>query len=144
MILRFFSSLLSSEVVLFFTDLKLNASFQRRRLRKSREWVRYNSDDLLSISEWHLKCHAHYFSFRATCVIVKTAFLKIIKSEDTSPIRSDPIRSGVRSHPESDPGFVNGQRKSISPESSLLSCSAIVPGMGKLQNKRGRGFVLQA
>ena len=37
LILCFFPSLLSSELVLFFTEPKLNASFQRRRLRKSRE-----------------------------------------------------------------------------------------------------------
>ena len=43
-----------------FTKPTLNASFQRRRLRKSREWATYDSD-LLSIREWHLKCHFHYF-----------------------------------------------------------------------------------
>ena len=61
-----------------------------------------------------LCCEKSDFSFRATCVIVSTAFLKKIilhqkRRYQSDPIRN-PIRSGVRSDPESDPGFVNGPR----------------------------------
>ena len=98
LILCFFPSLLSSELVLLFTEPKLNAYFQRRRLRKLREWARHDSDDLLSITEWHLKCHFHYFLFRATCVIVKDSFSQNNNSapKEKVPVWSDPIRSPIQ------------------------------------------------
>ena len=46
----FFLSLLSTVLVFFLTEPKLKASFQRRRLRKSRNWARLDSADLLSLS----------------------------------------------------------------------------------------------
>ena len=42
----FFSSLLSTLLVFFLTEPKWKASFQRRWLRKSWQWARYDSDDL--------------------------------------------------------------------------------------------------
>ena len=44
---------------------------------------------------------------RTTCVIVRTAFLKIMILHRKRRFQSYPIRNPIRSDPESDPGFVN-------------------------------------
>ena len=60
-----------------------------------------------------LCCENSDFLFRATCVVVSTAFLKIIILHQNRRYQSDPIRntiqSGVRCDLESHLGFVNGR-----------------------------------
>ena len=116
LILCFFPSLLSSELVLFFTEPKLNASFQRRRLRKSREWARYDSysDHLFSIGEWPLKMpQQEVFSLLSTLaesfsvVQQPTSNHFQCNFEFKANCRSDPIRNPILSE-QSYPGFVNG------------------------------------
>ena len=60
------------------------------------KWASYDNEDLLSISEWHLKCHFRYFLFRATCGVVKTAFLKIIILHQKRRYQSDPESYPIR------------------------------------------------
>ena len=77
-------------------SLSLNRMLlSRRLLRKSREWAGYDSDNL-SINEWHLKCHFHYFLFWATCVVVRKAFLKTIILHQKRRYQSHPIRNLIR------------------------------------------------
>ena len=117
----FFPSLLSSELLLFFTAPKLNASFKRRPLRKSQEWARYNSNDLLMISEWPLQMSLTLFSLtrslltpicfsRVPLIVVQQPTSNHSLSiwlwiQDELPVRSDliwpgsPIRSTIWSDP---------------------------------------------
>ena len=109
LILCFFPSLLSSELVLFFTEPKLNASF-RRRLRKSREWARYDSysEHSFSISEWPLQMPPQEaFSLLSTLAesfaVVQQPTSNQFQCNFEFKANVSPIRSE-----QSDPGFVNG------------------------------------
>ena len=110
LILCFFPSLLSSELVLFFTEPKWNASFRRRRLRKSREWARYDSysEHSFSISEWPLQMPAQEaFSLLSTLAesfsVVQQPTCNHFQCNFEFKANISPIRSE-----QSDPGFVNG------------------------------------
>ena len=106
----FFPSLLSSELALFFTEPKLNASFRRRRLRKSREWARYDSynEHSFSISEWPLQMPPQEaFSLLSTLAesfaVVQQPTSNHFQCNFEFKANISPIRSE-----QSDPGFVNG------------------------------------
>ena len=71
----------------FLTEPKLNASFQRRHLRKSREWARCESDDLLSISEWPLQMSLTLFSLTRS-LLTPICFSWLLQSRTTTSKQS--------------------------------------------------------
>jgi len=103
-------------IVLFFTEPKLNASFQRRRLRKSWEWARYDSysDHFFSIGEWPLQMpQQEVFSLLSTLaesfavVQQPTSNHFQCNFEFKANCQSDLMRNPIRPE-QSYPGFVNG------------------------------------